>query len=60
MDSALLVVLLGAGQSFAQPAAPGTTDVLKVGTSTIEIAFSGVMPDLSHDILLASSWSEVP
>jgi hypothetical protein len=49
----LLVVLFGAGQSFAQPAAPGTTDVLRVGTSTIEIAFSGVKPDLSHDILLA-------
>jgi hypothetical protein len=49
----LLVVLLGAGQSFAQPATPGTIDVLKVGTSTIEIAFSGVKPDLSHDILLA-------
>lgn len=49
----LLAMLLGAGQSFAQPAAPGTTDVLKVGTSTIEIALSGVKPDLSHDILLA-------
>jgi len=49
----LLVVLLGTGQSSAQPAAPSTTDVLKVGASTIEIAFSGAEPDLSHDILLA-------
>jgi len=46
----LLTVIIGAGQSFAQPAA---TEVLKVGTSTIEIVFSGVEPDLPHNILLA-------
>jgi hypothetical protein len=49
----LLALFLGTGQSFAQQAVPETTDVLKVGTSTIEIVFSGVKPDLSHDILLA-------
>jgi hypothetical protein len=49
----LLALLLGKGQSFAQPAASGTTKVLKVGTSTIDIVFSGVKPDLSHDILLS-------
>jgi hypothetical protein len=49
----LLVVLLGGHPSFAQPAASATTDVMKVGTSMIEIVFSGVKPDLPHDILLA-------
>ena len=49
----LLVLLLELGQSFAQPAESGMTDVLKVGTSTIDIVISGVKPDLPHDILLA-------
>jgi hypothetical protein len=49
----LLAVFLGAGQLSARPARPAPTDVLKVGTSTIEIAFLGVQPDLSHDLLLS-------
>ena len=49
----LLVSLLGMGQSFAEPVVPGTTEVLKVGSSTIEIVMSGVKLDLAHDILLA-------
>lgn len=51
--AALLAVLVGAGHSLAQQAASGTTEVLKVGSSTIDIVISGVKPDLSHDMLLA-------
>lgn len=49
----LLAVLVGAAHSFAQQAASRTIDVLKVGTSTIDVVVSGVKPDLSHDLLLA-------
>jgi len=49
----LLALLLGMGQSFAQPAASGTTEVLNVGSSAIDVVISGVKPDLSHDALLA-------
>lgn len=48
----LLFVFSGTGQAFAQPANPAPVEVLKIGTSTIELVFSGVKPDLSHDILL--------
>ena len=49
----LLALILGISQSPAQPAASGTTDVLKVGTSTIDVEISGVRPDLPHNILIA-------
>ena len=49
----LLTMLLGTGLLSAEPATPGTTDAVKVGTSTIDVVISGVKPDLSHDMLLA-------
>ncbi|WP_131999444.1 hypothetical protein [Acidipila rosea] len=38
---------------MAQPAAYRTTDVLKVGSSSINVVISGAKPDVSYDMLLA-------
>lgn len=49
----LLALLLGMGRLLAQPAPSGSTEVLKVGNSSINVVISGAKPDLSYDMLLA-------
>ena len=60
--AALLIMLLGAGQSFAQPATTVTKDVLKVGTSTIEQVLAAADKGTGTTVLedLYRSWRATP